>query len=195
MKYHRRSIRLRGYDYSENWYYFVTICLQNREKLFGKIDNGQMILNEIGRNIKKTFLDYFNNIYFKLDEYILMPDHVHMIIVIKNKFNNVGAGLVPALNNNGKAIMDMNTRATTIRAGINLRATTRVAPTGNKTLGMIIGELKSLTTNEYIKNVKTKNWPKFEKRLWQRNYFERIIRNEKEYLEYRKYIEDNPRNG
>ena len=139
-----------------------------------------MILNEIGRNIKKTFLDYFNNIYFKLDEYILMPDHVHMIIVIKNKFNNVGAGLVPALKN--------------INAGINTRATTRVAPTENKTLGTIIGELKSLSTNEYIKNVKINNWPKFNKRLWQRNYFERIIRNEKEYLGFKKYIEDNPKN-
>jgi len=153
----------------------VTICLQNREKLFGEINNGQMILNEIGKDIKKTFLDYFNNICFKLDEYIIMPDHIHMIIVIKNKINNVGAGLVPALN-------------------INTRATTRVAPTVNKTLGEIIGELKSLTTNEYIKNVKIKNWPKFDKRLWQRNYYERIIRNEKEYFGYKKYIKDNPKN-
>ena len=127
------------------------------------------------------------NKFIELDEFIIMPDHIHMIVVIKNQFNNVGAGLVPALNNNGMA--------NTVRAGIkNTRATTRVAPTGNKTLGMIIGELKSLTTNEYIKNVKENNWPKFDKRLWQRNYFERIIRNEKEYLGYRKYIEDNPKN-
>lgn len=192
MKYHRRSVRLKGYDYSDSWYYFVTICLQNREKLFGEIKNNQMILNAIGIDIKKIFIDYFNNIYFRLDEYILMPDHIHMIIVIKNKFNNVGAGLVPALKNEKTGIM--NTRVTTNRAGINLRATTRVAPTGNKTLGMIVGELKSLITNEYIRNVKENNWPKFNKRLWQRNYFERVIRNEKEYLKIKKYIKDNPKN-
>lgn len=187
MKYHRRSIRLKGYDYSENWYYFVTICLQNREKLFGEIENNQMILNDVGTMIEKIIVEYFiKNKFIELDEFIIMPDHVHMIVVVKNQFNNVEAGLVPALNNE---------RATTVRAGIkNIRATTRVAPTGNKTLGMIIGELKSLTTNEYIKNVKQNNWPKFEKRLWQRNYFERIIRNEREYLRYKKYIKENPVN-
>ena len=171
MQYHRKSIRLKGYNYSENWYYFVTVCCQNREKLFGEIGNGQMILNEIGKNIKEIFLDYFNNICFKLDEFMFMPDHIHMIIVIKNQFNNVGAGLVPALND-------------------NKRATTRVAPT----LGKIIGELKSIITNEYIKNIKINNWPKFDKRLWQRNYYERIIRNEKEYLRIREYIRNNPKN-
>lgn len=63
-----------------------------------------------------------------------------------------------------------------------------------KTLGNIIQWFKTMTTNEYIKNIKTNNWPKFNKRLWQRNYYERIIRNEKEYLMIKKYIRDNPIN-
>jgi hypothetical protein len=70
------------------------------------------------------------------------------------------------------------------------RAGTRPAPTAE--LGTIIGELKSIITNEYIKNVKQNNWPKFNKRLFQRNYYERIIRNEKEYFIYKKYIKENP---
>jgi REP element-mobilizing transposase RayT len=107
---HRRSIRLDGFEYSNNGYYFVTVCVQNRGKLFGEINNGRMILNEIGENIKKIFLDYFKNKHFKMDEFILMPDHVHMIIIIENKYDDVGAGLVPALNEK------------------NNRATTRVAP-------------------------------------------------------------------
>ncbi|OIN83946.1 transposase IS200 like family protein [Francisella sp. TX07-6608] len=68
-------------------------------------------------------------------------------------------------------------------------ATTRVAPT---TLSDIIGAFKSLTTNAYINGVKTKNWQPFDKRLWQRNYYEHIIRNEKSYNEIIKYIQLNP---
>ena len=178
MDYHRRSIRLNGFDYSNNGYYFVTVCVQNRENLFGEINNGQMILNEIGKNIEKIFFDYFKNKYFKMDEYILMQDHFHIIIMIDNKYDDVGAGLLPALNENNERVNNEN----------NERATTRVAPTTNKTLGKIIGELKSIITNEYIKNVKIKNWPRFDKRLWQRDYYERIIRNEKEYLKIKEYI-------
>lgn len=208
---HRKSIRLKGYDYSKNWYYLVTICCENRKNIFGKIGQikienvgaglvpalmeKKMILGNVGTMVEKIIVEYFiKNKFIELDEYVLMPDHVHMIVVIKNKFNNVGAGLVPAKNNNEmvgtniRATTGINIRATTIRAGI------KPAPTNNKTLGMIIGELKSLTTNEYIKNVKENNWPKFEKRLWQRNFFERIIRNEKEYLGYKKYIKNNPIN-
>ena len=63
----------------------------------------------------------------------------------------------------------------------------------NITLGLIVGELKSIITNEYIKNVKINDWPKFDKRLWQRNFYERIIRNEKEYLRIKEYIKNNPK--
>jgi REP element-mobilizing transposase RayT len=142
-----------------------------------------MILNEIGKNIEKIFFDYFKNKYFKMDEYILMQDHFHIIIMIDNKYDDVGAGLLPALNENNERVNNEN----------NERATTRVAPTTNKTLGKIIGELKSIITNEYIKNVKIKNWPRFDKRLWQRDYYERIIRNEKEYFKIKEYIKSNPK--
>jgi REP element-mobilizing transposase RayT len=60
-------------------------------------------------------------------------------------------------------------------------------------LGIIVGELKSIITNEYIKNVKTKNWPRFDKRLWQRDFYERIIRDEKECLRVKEYIRNNPK--
>jgi len=187
VKYNRHSIRLDNFNYSENGYYFVTICCQNREKIFGEIDVGaglvpalmenKIILNNIGIMVNEIVLNYFiKNKFIELDEYIIMPDHIHMIIVIKNEFYNV----------------DYIKRAGTI----SQRAGTRPAPTleSNKTLGTIIGELKSIITNEYIKNIKINNWPKFNKRLWQRNYYERIIRNEKEYLMIKKYIKDNPKN-
>ncbi len=62
----------------------------------------------------------------------------------------------------------------------------------NDTLGIIIKKFKTLTTNIYIKNIKQNNWPKINKRLWQRNYYEHIIRNKTEYLKIKKYIEINP---
>ena len=193
-----------GFDYSKNGFYFVTVCCENRKNIFGKIDfvptlmEKKMILNNVGIMIERIVFEYFDkNKFVELDEFIVMPDHIHMIIVINNKFNNVGAGLVPALNDGmGVKMMDANIN-TRVNGGINTRVTTRVAPTDgimDKTLGMVIGELKSLATNEYIKNVKTKNWPRFIKRLWQRNFYERIIRNEKEYFRYKQYIKENPVN-
>jgi REP element-mobilizing transposase RayT len=61
-------------------------------------------------------------------------------------------------------------------------------------LSDIIGAFKSMTTNQYIKNVKTNNWQAFEKRLWQRNYYEHIVRDKKSYLTISQYIKNNPRN-
>src|SRR5664279_2394649 len=88
---HRRSIRLKGYDYSQPGFYFVTICCQNRDCLFGKIKNGKMILNDAGMMVEREWLkipDRFQN--SRLHEYILMPNHFHAILEI------VGATLVVA---------------------------------------------------------------------------------------------------
>jgi putative transposase len=167
----RRSIRLRDWDYSSRGYYFVTICTQNRECLFGKSIDGKMILNDIGKMIQKHWLEIpsrFTNVI--LDEYQIMPNHLHGIIQI------VGATLVVA-------------RTPNMRAGIKpKRAGIKPAPT----LGDIIGTFKSLTTHEYINGVKNNGWKKFNRRLWQRNYYEHIIRNEKELDKTQEYIQINP---
>lgn len=96
---------------------------------------------------------------------------------------HVGAPLVGA---QGFGNVQTN-RANKMRAGTN-RAPTRGAPT----LGDIIGAFKSLTTNAYIRGVTQQSWPPFPGRLWQRNYYERIIRNDDELARARKYIADNP---
>lgn len=165
---HRKSIRLKGYDYSSEGLYFITICTQNKEDLFGEIVNGEMILNGAGLMVEKIYKQlsiYFKNINF--EEYVIMPNHFHCIIKIVDM---VGVPLVA-----------------TQMSGNN-RATTRVAPT----IGDIIGAFKSLTTVEYIKMVKNNQLPSFDKQVWQRNYYENIIRNERIYLKVMEYIEDNP---
>ena len=89
--YHRRSIRLKGYDYAQPGAYFVTICTQNRECLFGEVVDGAMRLNALGEIVQRTWCDLPNHVDgVVLDALVVMPNHVHGIIMI------VGAGSKPA---------------------------------------------------------------------------------------------------
>lgn len=93
----RKLNRLGGYDYSQDGYYFVTICTKNHENFFGKIKNGKMFLNDYGQIVQNQWIglpDHYQNCI--LDEYIVMPNHIHGIVIINNKNNNiVGNGLKP----------------------------------------------------------------------------------------------------
>ena len=167
----RQSIRLKNYDYSQSGLYFVTICTQNRECIFGDIVGAhhdapvpKMVLNNVGNMIEKLWNKIPEHFHMaELDIFQIMPNHLHVIIRI------VGAGFMPARGE---------------------RATTRVAPT--ITLGDIIGAFKSLTTHEYIIGVKNNGWKPFDKRLFQRNYYEHIIRNENDLNKIREYVINNP---
>ena len=207
----RQTIRLQGYNYSLPGAYFVTICVQHKRCLFGEIINGKMILNKIGEIIKTQWLSLptrFSNI--TLDEFIIMPNHIHGIIIIAPVPEiNVGATLAVARNeiavakqtdNNVKQMGYNNKRATPVikwAMPVIKRATTRVAPTDNLktnnfTIGQIIGAFKSLCVTNYLKYIKNNlaNMPL--NRLWQRNYYEHIIRNEIELNNIRQYIKNNP---
>ncbi len=176
---HRKSIRLKGYDYTQAGLYFITICTQNRDCLFGEIRTDEMKLNDAGRMIETEWVklkNRFQNI--EIHEYIAMPNHFHGILEIVG--STVGATLVVAQNNNG---------ATTDNNG----ATTRVAPTG-KTIGDMMDAFKSITTVEYIRGVKTLGWKPFDGKLWQRNYWEHIIRNGNDFNRIAEYIINNPKN-
>jgi len=164
--YRRRSIRLAGYDYSQEGAYFITICTYDEKNLFGNCIGGQVCLNEAGQMIENFW--HAMAIRFQgvaLDEYIVMPNHFHGIVV-------VGAALVAAPS------------PTAERAG------TRPA----RTIGDVIGAFKSLTTGEYILGVKEGKYPSFKKRVWHRNYYEHIIRDENDLSRIRVYIRNNPRN-
>ena len=98
----RKPNRLKHYDYSENGYYFVTICTYNRECFFGEIVEGEMVKNEIGELANKFWLDipvHFRGV--ELDEYVIMPNHIHGIILI----NNVGNAYMRSLRNNSILMM------------------------------------------------------------------------------------------
>lgn len=163
MDYHRRSIRLRKYDYSENGYYFVTICSLNREYIFGEVIDDSMVLNKKGMVLKKWLLNLDGRFRIEISNYQIMPNHVHMIIKI------VGANHDSPKKENG--IYQSNIRAI------------RESPVQNKRseLSKIIGYLKMNVSKE------------IGMRVWQRNYYERVIRNETEYLKIKEYVRLNPK--
>ncbi len=96
-KHHRRSIRLKGYDYTQPGAYFITICTHGRECLFGEIIDGEMHLNEAGQIVVQTWQDLPNHVpNVQLDAFVVMPNHVHGIIIITERAGGIGAGLKPA---------------------------------------------------------------------------------------------------
>ena len=174
----RKSIRLKGYDYSKAGLYFITICTQNRACLFGNIVNGEMILNDAGEMIETEWLNLKNRFpNIELHEYVTMPNHFHGILEI-TVGTTVGAPLVVAPNE-------------MVAPNDDYGQPQGIAPT-DKTVGEMIGAFESITTNEYIRGVKTGIYPPFDKRIWQRNYWEHIVRNENEYNRISEYIINNP---
>lgn len=189
----------------------MTIVCQNRAAVFGQIVDGEMVLNEAGRMVVavwESMVTRFPNV--ELGIFVIMPNHFHAIVIIRpiepgatktgatitgattrvaptDNDAAVGAGLVPA-----PVTSEENIPLNGANPGED-RAAIKAAPTGKPpTLGQIIGAFKSITTHEYIRGVDEKDWPQFDKRLWQRNYYERIIRNEREMDAMWRYIENNP---
>ena len=153
---HRRSIRLKGYDYSQAGAYFVTIVAWQREMLFGDIVNGEMVLNDFGGIISEKWQWLEKQYeYIELGEWVIMPNHFHGIL---------------AIHDNG-------------------RGGSRSAPTPikRKPLGGLIGAFKTVSTKQINLLRDTEGQV-----VWQRNYYERIIRNEPEMDRITRYIESNP---
>jgi len=174
---HRCSIRLKGYDYSQEGLYFVTICCQHRECLFGKIVGGKMILNNAGKIVDDCWLaipNHFPNVI--LHEYVIMPNHFHGIIEI-----TVGAGSARPNDNTRPARPDVNI-VNNINDNANLERMDLGRANPAPTVGNIVGYFKYHTTKRI--DLPTK--------LWQRNYYEHIIRNERSFNHIAEYIVNNP---
>ena len=189
---HRRSVRLKGYDYSKKGLYFITICTQNCLCLFGNIEKGDMELNDAGIMIKHQWQELIHRFdKIKFHEFIVMPNHVHGIVEF------VGAPLVGVQNMNQQSIILQHHKMAQLNVNGGLHQKGESCPKGQPqriapTVGDVVGAYKSLTTNDYIQNVKKNNWQRFNKKLWQRNYYEHIIRDEKSYFQISEYIQTNP---
>lgn len=168
---HRRSIRLRGYDYSQAGMYFVTVCTQGRLCLFGDIADGVMNLNDSGKMVRATW-DEIPAHYagVEIDRFAVMPNHVHGIITL------VGATPCGCPDSCGCP---------------EFGQAQGPAPTG-MSLPDLVHRFKTMTTKRYSDGVKRNDWQPFDGKLWQRNYYEHIIRNEEAYLKIAEYIQTNP---
>jgi len=175
---HRRSIRLTGYDYSQCGYYFITVCTQGRRCLFGGIEKGRIILNDAGKMIGRWWNELKNKYAnIEIDEYVIMPNHCHGII---NIVGTVGADLGVCHDN----ILDEQ-----IKKGEGEHTD---SPLQGRPIYKMVQWFKTMTTNEYIRNVKQNHWEPFEGKLWQRNYYEQIVRDEISLRRIREYIINNP---
>lgn len=187
-RHHRRSIRLREYDYSSVGVYFVTTRAQGCEYLFGEVWDGAMNLNDSWRMLSEGWLklpDKFPAV--ALDEYMIMPNHFHGIIVLNEPDDDVDRRGEPRVRPPLRC--EYKDHGEHENQGEH-----KVRPYGTAagSVGRIVQAFKSMTTNAYIHGVNEHGWPPFAGRLWQRNYYERVIRDERELDAARKYILENP---
>ena len=184
-RHHRRSIRLRNRDYSRAGAYFITLCVENREHLFGDVVDGEMRLNEPGKwadecisVLPQRFPDLF------VDTHVIMPNHVHMVAVIRDD---------PVVGTAVGAIHELPLRELPVRYSPPLesplidpeiRRLTRRA----MLIPKMIGYYRMNVAKQINQMRGTPGVP-----VWQRNYYERIIRNDDELNRVREYIRDNPR--
>jgi REP element-mobilizing transposase RayT len=140
----RKRTRLKEYDYSNNAYYFITICVNDKSEVFGSVENNKVLLNTYGSVIEKHLLDLSDRFKsVEIDYYVIMPNHLHCIFILDN--DNIERNSVSE----------------------------------------IMGAFKSITTIALHKSG-------FKNFKWQRSFYDRIIRDEKELFNIRQYIEQNP---
>jgi putative transposase len=188
---HRKSIRLKGYDYAQAGLYFITICVHNRECLFGKIVGAEnfppkMILNDAGRTANECWLNipkHFPNAI--LHEHIVMPNHVHGIIELAGANNYSPVLNLPQIDS-PESVIDLDNGAKNVS---NDNGAKNFSPlrSPSKTIGSIVRGYKIGVTKWFRSNENLEN-------IWQRNYWEHIIRDESSYHRIAEYIINNPKN-
>jgi putative transposase len=202
---HRRTIRLQGYDYSSPGAYFITIASLNRQILFGEIVNGEMQLNTFGEIVSEywaTIPDHFLNV--ELDEFVIMPDHIHGIIILHDiPPHRRGAVIAPAVTapitsaptipvpaipaSDGIASADSGAETAPLRPSLDSGA--RIAPQTYRKpiLGQVVAYFKYGCAKQINALAGSIGAP-----VWQRNYWEHIIRDDDDLSRIREYIRNNP---
>lgn len=199
-KHHRRSIRLRNYDYSQPGAYFVTICTYQKQCWCGEIKNGQMCLNQLGKIVADEWLKTPKiRPNFQLDEWIIMPNHLHGIIIINDCYSNENKRDLGANQDNNR---DLERRDGSIGQDFGVNQDNkgahqhnnrdlgaRNAPLRQKpnSLSSFVAGFKSAVTKRINLLRQNTNIP-----IWQRNYYESIVRDEKSLAAIKSYIINNP---
>jgi putative transposase len=166
---HRRSIRLKGYDYSQAGAYFVTICTYDRECLFGDIVDGKMRMKQFGHIVAAEWIRTAElRPEIELGEFVVMPNHFHGILIFKEKIVSNAVGAIHELPSSHMPLPILQLRR-------------------KMALPKIIGRFKMITAKRINIDRDTPGVP-----MWQRNYHEHIIRNEADYNRIAEYVIANP---
>lgn len=161
----RKRLRLKGYDYSSEGRYFLTLCVAHRDACFGRIQDGEVILSPYGQIVREQWEWLFSRYPHVIrDAYIIMPDHVHGILEIRHQCRK---------------------RSQPFPTG-NLIDTLDSMDNRIKPLPQIIGAFKTTSS----KRIHQAGYDVFR---WQKSYYERIIRDEQELINVRQYIVNNPK--
>jgi len=174
---HRKSMRLKNYDYASNGYYFATICVKGKIEYFGKIDNGKIELSEIGKIANQCWLEipkHFPNV--KLDEHIIMPNHIHGILIIDNNTAGNKNFCSESGDNYCFKIVAGNKNFCSLRGWYGAKS---------RSLSSIIRGFKIGVTKWRRNN----SHNEFQ---WQKSFYDHIIRDEKSLDKIREYIASNP---
>jgi len=167
-RHHRRSIRLKNYDYSQPGAYFITIVTHQREKLFGDVINGEMRLNDAGKIARQCWWDIPRHFpHVKLDEFVIMPNHIHGILIF------VAAGTKNDIAG-AKNFSPLQSQSS------------NMPKSPSRTVGSVVRGFKIGVTKWFRQNTDVYN-------VWQRNYYEHIVRNKTELRRIRQYILQNPK--
>jgi len=173
-EHHRKLNRWRGWDYSENGWYFVTICTRERKDLFGGIENNLIKINDCGMVVKKCWDEIPNHFEgVGLDEFIILPNHVHGIVIL-NGCAGMGDGRKFGIVGNA----DLRS----LRRENNLRW-----------LKMADYDRTKMYLPKIIQGFKSSVSRKIGRPIWQKSFYDRIIRDEKECDKIRFYIRNNPK--
>ena len=197
--FHRRSIRLQGYDYSQDGLYFLTICTQNKEWYFGEVRNHKMVLSEMGKVVEICWNDIPNHFpQIILHEHVIMPNHIHGIIEIhktgfdgQNHNGAIGQIIAEMDGQNDGAIArgfvgannhsPLPTTTVVPTSSTSPAPPSQQRPTGtSRTVGSVVRGFKIGTTRQIGFSP------------WQRNYYEHIIRHDVAYQHIAQYINQNP---
>lgn len=179
----RQSIRLRGYDYAQQGMYFVTICTQQRLPLFGVVTDGVMQCNDAGKMVADQWYEMaYKFSHIALHEFVIMPNHIHGIIEITN-ISPVRARFIAPVDVVSPVETEINYPQGANNQGLTNSGLINQPPT----LGQMMRAFKAKSTYLYNKTNQTQGG-----QLWQRNYYEHIIRNQTAYNNIANYIVNNP---
>ena len=198
---HRRSIRLKRYDYTQQGAYFVTICTHQRNCLFGEIVDGEIKLNTNGEIARGSWLSiprHFKNV--ELDEFVIMPNHLHGIIIIESSevagealanqdFSQLFSEVAGEALANQDFSQQQNLSSQCFAPTVYTGETIKINGTKPQSLAAITQNYKSVSTRQINRMNKAKG-----NVIWQRNYYEHIIHNEEALNNIREYIVNNPIN-